>query len=147
MSQLWDICWGTLLTRCGEGEVCYRRQSWRSWNTEKCFGIRNGDAEFGLSCWFWSCTDPVFLHFGPFLPFCVILCWKYVISILTYILLGVTIKRLSWVLNSIENVIDFGNFGNWTNCILKYNMASFLCMGPSREWNLCSGKHFSPKPM
>jgi hypothetical protein len=24
----------------------------RSWSNEKYFGIRNGDAEFGLPCWF-----------------------------------------------------------------------------------------------
>jgi hypothetical protein len=107
---------------------------------------------------FWSCTESVFLHFGPFLPF-----WNgnayfmscYVGSIWSvfwHILLGVAVKRLPWIseetlnfglLNSIETVIDYGNFGNWTNCILKYNMASSLWGG--REWNLCSGRNFLPK--
>ena len=129
--------------------VAVNKCKW-SWRSEDHFNIRRGDAEHGVCpANFLYCLSPVFPHYAPFSPFWMamyIRChciWKYVICFWIVILQGVKFKRLPSVseeilnfelLNSVETVIDYGDFWACTECnfALRYSDKS---MG-TRERNM-----------
>lgn len=98
ISAIDSYTWGAEIFQ--EREVCYRKQSWG----ENCLSRSRLDKRYGnrsFPCWIsvllWSRSSSLWPHPFVFECYCIfyaIVCWKYIICLLTY---GITFKKLLWV--------------------------------------------------